>query len=90
MSPTRPPEAQQPSRYGPDDQIGMLNEISAAKVAQAAALVKQGNLESSTSISQRFQDAVFVSAWTPPPIKPTAAAQTRGQRDGARTGSTGL
>src|ERR671927_133660 len=31
-----------PSRYGPDDQLGSLNEITPAKVVQAARLVRQG------------------------------------------------
>jgi kynurenine formamidase len=33
-----------PSRYGADDQIGSLNEITAAVTAQAAALVKRGEV----------------------------------------------
>jgi kynurenine formamidase len=33
-----------PSPYGPDDQIGMLNEITPAKVADAARLVKKGQV----------------------------------------------
>ena len=31
-----------PSRYGPDDQIGSLNEISPLKIVEAARLVRQG------------------------------------------------
>ena len=33
-----------PSRYGPDDQIGTLNEITPAVTKAAARLVKTGNL----------------------------------------------
>ncbi len=33
-----------PSAYGPEDQIGMLNEISAADIVQAARLVRQGRI----------------------------------------------
>lgn len=33
-----------PSRYGPDDQIGTLNEITPAVVKEAAALVKRGTV----------------------------------------------
>lgn len=33
-----------PSPYGPDDQIGMLNEITPLKVAAAARLVKKGQV----------------------------------------------
>ncbi len=31
-----------PSRYGPKDQIGALNEVSANKVRQARALITRG------------------------------------------------
>src|SRR3712207_2561659 len=31
-----------PSRYGPDDQLGTLNEITPAHVVRAARLVRQG------------------------------------------------
>src|SRR5919202_994227 len=31
-----------PSRYGPDDQIGSLNEFTPAKIVEAARLVRQG------------------------------------------------
>ena len=31
-----------PSKYGPDDQIGALNEVTPAKIVQAAQLVKAG------------------------------------------------
>src|SRR5919205_2105519 len=31
-----------PSRYGPDDQIGSLNEITPTKIVEAARLVRQG------------------------------------------------
>ena len=33
-----------PSRYGPDDQAGALNEITPAAVAAAAALVRRGRV----------------------------------------------
>ncbi|HRV93241.1 MAG TPA: cyclase family protein [Anaerolineae bacterium] len=33
-----------PSPYGPDDQLGMLNEITPAKVAAAARLARQGRV----------------------------------------------
>ena len=33
-----------PSRYGADDQIGSLNEISAAAIVAAARLVRQGKV----------------------------------------------
>jgi hypothetical protein len=33
-----------PSPYGPDDQIGMLNEITPLKVLEAARLVKRGRV----------------------------------------------
>ena len=33
-----------PSPYGPDDQIGMLNEITPRKVVEAARLVRQGRV----------------------------------------------
>jgi kynurenine formamidase len=33
-----------PSRYGPDDEAGSLNEISPAKVVEAAALVREGRV----------------------------------------------
>lgn len=33
-----------PSPYGPDDQIGMLNEITPLKVAQAARLIQRGQV----------------------------------------------
>ncbi|MBW7886507.1 MAG: cyclase family protein, partial [Caldilineaceae bacterium] len=33
-----------PSPYGPDDQIGMLNEITPAKTVAAARLVQQGRV----------------------------------------------
>src|SRR3712207_2975516 len=31
-----------PSRYGPDDQLGTLNEITPAKIVQAVRLVREG------------------------------------------------
>jgi kynurenine formamidase len=37
-------ETWQPSPYGPDDQIGMLNEITPLKVVQAARLVQHGRV----------------------------------------------
>lgn len=37
-------ETWRPSPYGPDDQIGMLNEITPVKVAKAAQLVKKGQV----------------------------------------------
>ncbi|MCG3211219.1 MAG: hypothetical protein FOGNACKC_04858 [Anaerolineae bacterium] len=37
-------ESRQPSPYGPDDQIGMLNEITPLKVVEAARLVRQGRV----------------------------------------------
>jgi kynurenine formamidase len=33
-----------PSRYGPDDEAGALNEITAAKVVQAVSLVRRGEV----------------------------------------------
>ena len=33
-----------PSRYGPDDQLGMLNEITPAKVVAATRLVREGKV----------------------------------------------
>lgn len=33
-----------PSRYGPDDQAGALNEITAAKVVEAVGLVRRGQV----------------------------------------------
>ncbi len=33
-----------PSRYGPDDEAGSLNEITAARVAAAATMVRQGRV----------------------------------------------
>ena len=37
-----PAEVEVPSRYGEDDTIGALNEITEAKVAEAAGLVRRG------------------------------------------------
>ena len=33
-----------PSRYGPDDEAGALNEITPAKVLEAVRLVRQGRV----------------------------------------------
>lgn len=33
-----------PSRYGPDDTLGTLNEITPQKIAEAAMLVKKGKV----------------------------------------------
>jgi kynurenine formamidase len=43
-TPSTTPEAWWPSRYGPDDQAGTLNEITPAARVRAAALVRQGRV----------------------------------------------
>ncbi|HZA86679.1 MAG TPA: hypothetical protein VE466_07360, partial [Acidimicrobiales bacterium] len=43
-APPTAPEAWWPSRYGPDDQAGALNEITPAGRVRAARLVREGRV----------------------------------------------
>jgi hypothetical protein len=46
-----------PSRYGPDDQAGALNEITPAKVVEAVGLVRRGVVfDLATSCTRSRQD----------------------------------
>ena len=76
-----------PSRFGEDDQLGMLNHIDDAKRAEAmSARARAAGCTTSAACSTRTRRcspaATSARRSSPPPITPTAVAS-------ARTGSTG-